>query len=885
MEKLSWQFAFELDQEEEKPEADDLFLDQHEESNHSAHGQGSAGQDKATLDSDLDCDLCEHKQDDFFYNKTDIERHSGIIFDENRLERAKITQWSQAPKIRPSKIKILLNNLFRLLSSPFLFLFKGIIHLINFLGSVLKFLYITVKELALFPVRLLNALKQSFIYLFGDFSWLQPKFLAPAKVATIPKKGRPAKDYLYRLRAVSSFLLMAVVITAPLQVYVIYKKSIDTKGAVMGAAVSGLDHLKQAGIATSQLELNSASNQFLFAENQFDTALDEFSQLAKATGYVLELAPEYKNAEKLIIIAKASAQIGSHLSAVVDIFNHIKTPSPDMTTTASEDQTEEININISIDFEQASQELGFAIEKADLVSQVFDQINLDLITPIEYQQKISQIKSNLPLIVSYLKKTDEIFNIFSYISGCEQPRRLMLVFANNSEARPVIGFPGSYAIVDTKDGRLENIDVPGGGFYDLDGSLAVQVEPFYPFKVFSPVAKPWNFNIFPDWPASANRIQWFYENSGGSTVDGVIIFSPNVLEDILALTGDIEMPVYDTVVNAENFVRIAQTEVELEYDLEENKPKKFIGDLLPQVLKRVFSLESGKVLELVQVLNQSLNQKQLLVYLNDSDIQQSLSNFGWDGSIIDSSGDYLSVIHTNIAGGKTDRVIENIINHQAEIRADGTIIDTVTLTRNHNGNIEDYFEGHTNSDYVRFYVPAESKLIGAFGFDGIPNNRSIQIAANPDDIESDPFISKIERDIIIDPISNTRITNEFNKTVFGNWINVSPGESKTAKIVYMLPFKLEPPAKVEYSNLDLVKQYFFNQKPQPEPNSYVYTLAIQKQAGSNNTSIHSRLVTDSSWRFYDYLPKNDYISIDNNYIDFNTYLNTDYIYGAVIVPK
>ena len=67
---------------------------------------------------------------------------------------------------------------------------------------------------------------------------------------------------------------------------------------------------------------------------------------------------------------------------------------------------------------------------------------------------------------------------------------------------------------------------------------------------------------------------WFYENTtGGSSVDGVISLTEDVVADLLAITGPIEMDEYDKVLSAENFTDEVQMAVEVEYDREENQPK------------------------------------------------------------------------------------------------------------------------------------------------------------------------------------------------------------------------------------------------------------------------------------------------------------------------
>ena len=49
------------------------------------------------------------------------------------------------------------------------------------------------------------------------------------------------------------------------------------------------------------------------------------------------------------------------------------------------------------------------------------------------------------------------------------------------------------------------------------------------------------------------------------------------------------MPEYDTTVDARNFIEKTQYEVEVDYDKEQNRPKKFIADLMPKIFDKVFN--------------------------------------------------------------------------------------------------------------------------------------------------------------------------------------------------------------------------------------------------------------------------------------------------------
>ena len=156
-------------------------------------------------------------------------------------------------------------------------------------------------------------------------------------------------------------------------------------------------------------------------------------------------------------------------------------------------------------------------------------------------------------------------------------------------------------------------------------------------------------NWWPDWPTSAEKIQWFYEHSGGASVDGVITLTPDVIEQMLAITGPIDMPEYDTTITADNFYTITQQQAERKYD-DTRESKKFIADMTPRLLDTLFSIDAETLLPVMQVVYDGLRQKDILVYFNDPYLQNEFSQRGWTGEIEHTSGDYLQVVDTNIGG-------------------------------------------------------------------------------------------------------------------------------------------------------------------------------------------------------------------------------------------
>jgi hypothetical protein len=443
---------------------------------------------------------------------------------------------------------------------------------------------------------------------------------------------------------------------------------------------------------------------------------------------------------------------------------------------------------------------------------------------------------------------------------------------------------GSYALVDFSKGKIKNLEVPKGGTYDTEAGLHLNIESPEPLWLISPRWYFWDSNWWPDWKKSAENISWFYEKSDGPTVDGVISFTPRVIEDLLKILGPIDMTSeYGDIITHENFWETVQPIVEEKTVLkiteegeiieEQNKePKKIIGDMLNKLLNELPERMSTETLiAMIAGIENNLQEKHVLLYFKDDKMQAQAEKNSWAGRIKDSQYDYLSIINSNIAGQKTDRAIKQDIVHYSQIQEDGSIINTVKIVRSHQGIKHQEFTGVRNVNWMRVYVPKGSTLISASGFKA-PDTKYFSY---PQDHAKKLDSLEAERQALIDQASNTKIYQEFNKTVFANWTMVDPGESVEITLKYKLPFNfnnIEP----EYNWFDNIKHKILGESPNLVP----YSLLVQKQPGSINNTIVSHLNIESD--DYKALWSSGNIeNLRNDTWNFNSSLETDKYFGAL----
>ncbi len=458
-----------------------------------------------------------------------------------------------------------------------------------------------------------------------------------------------------------------------------------------------------------------------------------------------------------------------------------------------------------------------SLEKADLkaAEQNILMAHSDF---LEIQKEIG----SLPLIEEMLERVLDYSGSFLEILGSRNPRQYLLIFQNNSEIRATGGFIGTYGLLELDQGRITNLFIDG--IFNADGQLHEKIIPPRPIQKISTAWSMHDANWFADFPTSAEKISWFYEKTGGPTVDGVISITPTVIERLLKLTGPIDMPSYGVVLDSDNFVELIQYKIEVDYDKELNQPKKILADFVPLFIKKLEELSKDNREEAAKIIFWVLEEKHVLVYFKDSLLEKLAIDQGWAGELKETDKDYLSVVSSNINGFKTDRVIKETIFHQAEIQEDGSVIDTLTIKRKHQGGRTDYdWWNQVNADYLRVYLPLRTQLISVSG--QTKENYQPPIDYQAHNFKQDTLVSSIESQMIIDSETGTQIFQENNKTVFGNWVYVSPGEEVVLTYQYKLPFKI-----------DLTKS------------SDSYSLLIQKQSGSIGSQFSQQLSFPESWR-------------------------------------
>ncbi|MCX6715118.1 MAG: DUF4012 domain-containing protein [Candidatus Uhrbacteria bacterium] len=624
-------------------------------------------------------------------------------------------------------------------------------------------------------------------------------------------------------QTIGVFVLLSFVFVLPLHAMQVLNRLRDAKTDAQANGAQALQSLKDAAGANLVSNPTEAGAHFAAASVEFGKAKENIDSLGSGVSLLLAaLAPTQKSVKTNTALLKIGSELSIAGSRITDGFSAMQ---------------QEVNPTPSSRLEILHLYLSSALPHLVAAEDAMKDVDLTAIND-DHKETYTQLTTTLPALVSSTKDFLSLSDALSTILGANETKHYLLIFQNNTELRPTGGFMGSFAEMTVHNGVMEQLDIPGGGTYDLQGQQKQSFVAPWPLQLLS--AK-WEFqdaNWFPDFRTSARHIISFYKNSRGSDVDGVIAVNANYVQDLIGLLGPVEMPEFDRTINQQNFISETQKIVENEYDKTENKPKAFIGALAPKLIEKALHESPDTFLTLAGQLNKGLADKDIQLYFTDETVEKTVLGRGWGGDLKQTDKDYLMIVNTNLGGGKTDAVIDEHVDVNVDVASNGEITNTVTITRKHHGDPLDPFTGAHNVNYQRLYVPKGSVLTHAEGFT-IPRG-SLFETPDPTWIV-DPDLQFADASFTIDKDSGTQMYEENGKTVFGNWTQTKPGTETVTTFTYTLPFTLNT-LVAKNKTTEEIKSWL---GLSPTEN---YSILLQKQSGANNRSTTVHVHTPNSMK-------------------------------------
>lgn len=605
-------------------------------------------------------------------------------------------------------------------------------------------------------------------------------------------------------------------------IYALASIEIRVRHAIADMTQAG-SALADTGSDTSKLSFATAGVEFLTAQQEMDAALASNKNILE----FLDITGTVRSGSTLLSAGTKMSSAGEHIANAVQAIGKTNTGA-----------------SLTDAMKLAQPELANAEQDVATANDQFASVSTTLL-PKQLADQVNTLKSTLPKLLAIIHHLNSESGTLLTLLGADRDRQYLVLFANNDELRPVGGFIGSTAVINVSKGKVENIDVQS--VYDGDGQLKVAIAPPEPL---TPINDRWylrDSNWFVDFRDDAKKASEFLEKENGPTVDGVILFTPDVIKNLLTVTGPIHVPGYDVDVTADNFVTVTQGQVTYNYDHTANKPKQFLADLTPLLISKLFATsdttaKSADRLATLTAITNSLADKDILLYFKNDAAQKEIENLGWAGAIPQDTKGFLMINNANIGGHKSDQFISQEIDTRNTVLATGDVDVVTTIRRTHHGPDEkiDYpypaGEDPSQKDnviYQRVLVPKNAVLLDAQGFTPEADIPRPQQQVNNITLQPDADVAYWQQQQYAG-VHGTNIGSEAGYTYFANWIITKPGQTSVTLYHYRIPHAVAMPSLLH-----------------PAAS---YSVALVKQPGQQRTKISAEIQFPTGVRIVNHAP-------------------------------
>lgn len=461
----------------------------------------------------------------------------------------------------------------------------------------------------------------------------------------------------------------------------------------------------------------------------------------------------------------------------------------------------------------AEDRLQTAILTLDKILSKYDAIAKDLeeadkriskINPNRYPKKfgktlirenIATYKNQLLGVTTLFVDAKPLIKRLPEIFGKDTEKTYLILFQNDKERRATGGFLTSYAIFDIKNGKLKVSKTDD--IYNLDESIAPH--PQAPDEILTYHKGVNRFfvrdsNLSPDYVESIKLFESLYNKSPQKVdYDGIIAVDTKILVDMLTIYGDTETDGVlfsakdDKRCDCPQVIYALFDIVDRPVNYFKTDRKGILGRLMFSLLQKALGFSPSKYWgTLAQTMYKNLQEKHILLYFEDDDLQEAAEKINFAGRIVPFDNDYLHVSNVNFAGAKSNLFVQETINTTTK-KSSGKINREVNVVfKNPYPHSDCNLErgglclNAILRNWIRIYVPEGSKLIDFKGSE-----------------------------------KKVRTYDELNKTVFEGFLNVKPQGQAEVTVTYTLP--------------DSIK-------------AVDYALMIQKQPGQLNQKLNVKIV-------------------------------------------
>ncbi len=433
--------------------------------------------------------------------------------------------------------------------------------------------------------------------------------------------------------------------------------------------------------------------------------------------------------------------------------------------------------------------------------------------------------------------------------GHNGPQTYLVLAHDNTEILGSGGFILVYGFLTFDQGRLERLffDDVGDIYLDWRERTGEYIEPPRPLKAY--LLRDWSMGLgeaswWPDFPTVAEEAIELYRREAGSEepIDGVIGINFLTLEKLLEVTGPVTVEKYGVTVDSQNVTEetLIITHPEGLRPWESHRYD-FTGYLAQDIIDRALAIDSSRWAPMLTALHTLGQEKNLLLYSRDEEVQEVIAEQDWDGRVMPTSGDYLMVVDSSLNSTKLNLAVEPSIRVDISLDDLGNALNTVTTT--YDNDYTTWAQG-VDPHLASLVVGAGTLTVyGNYLRLLVPDGSTIQ------DVREEGA-----------PVGAEAVWQEHGKTVLGRYFALTQDATKTLSFTYVVPSALDT-----------------------SQNPFTYSLLVQKQPGTAAIPLKIR-VEPPSWAKEVSLEL-DGTLVESSSLEVSTDLRVDRTLAVTVVPR
>lgn len=570
---------------------------------------------------------------------------------------------------------------------------------------------------------------------------------------------------------ITVFIVVCIVLASAAGLVVLYTAANYKKlQAVYAESLNAKQSLQYAQVAISQQNFELAQKDLEESKNYFLSAQEALLRF-KVYTFIPGLSAQVSAIDNILTAGvsistgmKNLAAIGERMFAVLEV-QHDDASFSDL---SPEDKRAMLQVLAEsvVDLHGVRAEIELAMNALEDIPEA------GLIGPV--REAVDSVKVQLPLLDALHSRILPTAQLLPSVLGYPDKKEYLFLLQNNRELRPTGGFIGTYGIFKVDAGEFV---ITTDNIYNLDTPASAYVTEPSP----APIAKHtttqnWllrNINWSPDFPTTARKAEEKYYEEGGEEkdLDGVIAVTPTFIESLLGLVGPITVD--GVTFTQENFFEKLQYEVEFAYydkGITDDQRKEIIGRMSKVLMEKLLALPRNQFSKIWEVLVNNIDQKQILIYVDEPLIQELVEQNNWSGEMRDTQGDYVMVVDANLAALKTDEKMERSVRYHVRKDGDQYVAALEVTYFNSTTQINEFYTRYRT--HTRIYVPKGSVLRSADGF--LTNDVRVNRGVPTQPTSHEEFFVHADG-------------SEYGFTVFEGFTAIEPQETRTLRLEYTLP--------------------------------------------------------------------------------------------------